>query len=543
MTSHLGLKVLLIEDSPTDAELTKIRLADADASLPYEIFHVELLSEALMFLHKSAVDVILLDLSLPDAQEYESVKALQEKFSHIPIVILSGSKENALTQRVIQEGAQDYIVKDGADAETLVHAIHYAIERKKSERNLLASKAETERLLASISYVVIGVGEQDQVIQWNVTAETVFACAASEVLGTPFCQCGIQWDWERVAQGILQCRENGTPIHLHEVWYLGRNGRKGFFDVTLNHLLHENGEKGGGFLLLANDISDRMDLEGQLTLARKMESIGQLAAGIAHEINTPSQFVSDNLRFLKESFGAIQKVLDVYRQVIQALSRDAVDPQLLQAMDATLAEADLDYVTKEIPKALQQSLDGAERVTNIVRAMKDFSHPGTAEKKPIDLNKAIESTVTVARNEWKYVADLVFHRDPTLPPVPCFPGELNQVILNLLVNAAHAVGDVVGKEDGQKGTITIGTRMQEDWVEIRVADTGTGIPERARSKIFDPFFTTKEVGKGTGQGLAMAHDVIVKKHGGRLTFETEIGKGTTFVISLPLQGTTVCKGA
>jgi signal transduction histidine kinase len=227
--------------------------------------------------------------------------------------------------------------------------------------------------------------------------------------------------------------------------------------------------------------------------------------------------------------------MDVYGQVIQTMPRDTVDPQLLQAMDTIVAEADLEYVTTEIPKALQQSLDGTERVGNIVRAMKDFSHPGTAEKKPIDLNKAIESTVTVARNEWKYVADLVLNLDPTLPPVACLPGELNQVILNLLVNAAHAIGTVAGKAEGAKGTITITTRMQEDWIEIQIADTGTGIPESARDKIFDPFFTTKEVGKGTGQGLAMAHDVIVKKHGGTLTFETEMGKGTTFIIQLPRQ--------
>ena len=165
--------------------------------------------------------------------------------------------------------------------------------------------------------------------------------------------------------------------------------------------------------------------------------------------------------------------------------------------------------------------------------MKDFSHPGTNEKTSMDLNRSIESTLTVCRNEWKYVADLVTEFDPALPPVNCLPGEFNQVILNLIVNAAHAIADVVG-DGGTKGAITVSTRLDGEWVEIRIRDSGTGIPEHARAKVFDPFFTTKGVGKGTGQGLAIAHNVIVEKHGGTIQFETELGKGTTFIIRLPL---------
>src|SRR5581483_1231031 len=174
------------------------------------------------------------------------------------------------------------------------------------------------------------------------------------------------------------------------------------------------------------------------------------------------------------------------------------------------------------------------RVAKIVRAMRDFSHPGTIEKIPIDLNRAVASTLTVAGNEWKYVAKLNTDFEEKLPQVPCLPGELNQVILNLVVNAAHAIADVVG--DGAKGmgVITVTTRHYDDWAEIRIRDTGTGIPENIRDKIFDPFFTTKAVGRGTGQGLAIAHAVIVDQHGGTLTFETEMGVGTVFVIRLPL---------
>jgi signal transduction histidine kinase len=165
--------------------------------------------------------------------------------------------------------------------------------------------------------------------------------------------------------------------------------------------------------------------------------------------------------------------------------------------------------------------------------MKHFSHPGGKDRAQADLNKAIESTVTVARNEWRYVADVMLDLDPDLPPVVCFVGDFNQAILNLIVNAAHAIGDVVSKKPGTKGVITVSTRREGESVEVRVSDTGGGIPEAIRSRIFEPFFTTKGVGKGTGQGLAMVYGAIVKLHGGTVTFESETGKGTTFIIRIP----------
>jgi signal transduction histidine kinase len=201
-----------------------------------------------------------------------------------------------------------------------------------------------------------------------------------------------------------------------------------------------------------------------------------------------------------------------------------------------LEEADLDYLSLEVPKAIEQSLDGISRVTEIVRAMKEFSHPGGEDKVATDINRAIQSTITVARNEWKYVSEVVTDFDPQLPTVICFPGEFNQVILNLITNAAHAILDKLGPSPDEKGRIIISTRRDGDWVEIRVSDTGSGIPENIQERVFDPFFTTKETGIGTGQGLAIAHAVIVDKHGGSIDFETEPGEGTTFVIRLPIGG-------
>jgi PAS domain S-box-containing protein len=281
---------------------------------------------------------------------------------------------------------------------------------------------------------------------------------------------------------------------------------------------------------------DRHLIEAQLRQAQKLESVGQLAAGIAHEINTPIQYIGDNIHFIEESFAALGGLLQDYKKLASAVRSNAVTPEVLSAVDSSIQKADLDYLSKEIPLAVQQSLQGVSHVSRIVNAMKEFSHPGSVEKEALDLNHAIEMTVTVARNEWKYVAEMVTDFDSALPPVPCLPGEFNQVILNLIINAAHAIGDIVRQAEGSKGTIRICTRLDGAWVEIRIADTGTGIPEAIRHRIFDPFFTTKGVGKGTGQGLAIARSVIVDKHDGTLTFDSEVGRGTTFIIRLPVAG-------
>nr|MBS0021222.1 histidine kinase [Gammaproteobacteria bacterium] len=251
---------------------------------------------------------------------------------------------------------------------------------------------------------------------------------------------------------------------------------------------------------------------------------------IAHEINTPTQYVSDNARFLRDAFLDITKMLEELRR-----STAEGAPLPASELRRMLEEADADYLLEEIPRALDQSLDGLGRVTRIVHAMKAFSHPSLEEKVPADLNQALETTLIVASNEWKYVAEVTTALDPELPPVACFPGDLNQVFLNLIVNAAHAIAEVVTPDAGAKGRITVSTALLPDGnAEIRIADTGCGITDENRFKVFDPFFTTKGIGKGTGQGLAIAYNIIVKKHGGTIDFKSTPGQGTSFFIRLPI---------
>ncbi len=285
---------------------------------------------------------------------------------------------------------------------------------------------------------------------------------------------------------------------------------------------------------LVEDVTDKMAAERELRQAQKLESIGQLAAGIAHEINTPVQYVGDNIRFLGDAFLDLVAINDKYSALLQTVEDAEPIKSRIQEVKEAIDQADLPFLLEEIPKTIEQSLEGINRVGAIVRAMREFSHPGSEEKTNVDINRALESTVTVSRNEWKYVAELETDLAPDLPMVSCLPGEMNQVFLNIIVNAAHAIGDATEGGSKGKGCIKVSTRLLDDSIEIRIVDSGGGIPETVQHRIFDPFFTTKTIGKGTGQGLAIARSVVIDKHQGTLRFETEAGKGTTFIIGLPL---------
>jgi signal transduction histidine kinase len=277
----------------------------------------------------------------------------------------------------------------------------------------------------------------------------------------------------------------------------------------------------GRLLGISFDVTRHKKLELELRQAQKLESVGRLAAGVAHEINTPVQFVSDSVHFVRDVLPDLVGLLGLYRTLLPKDSQ----PGVSEAEE----RADLPYLLEQMPKALDRSLDGLQRVSNIVKSMGAFARSDRSSMAPTDLNRAIQQTLVIARNEYKYVADVVLELQP-LPLVDCHASDLDQVILNLVLNAAHAIA----QKGEARGKITVSSRLDGDEVVIAVGDTGTGIAPEIRDRIFEPFFTTKPVGQGTGQGLAIARSVVTERHGGLLDFTTRVGVGTTFTLRLPL---------
>ncbi len=402
-------------------------------------------------------------------------------------------------------------------------------------QELAATNRGINQILSSISSILFVVDTAGRVNKWNTSAQGILLDPAAEVQGMLLGQLWLGLDVQPLVEGMEKCRQEQQPVKIHNLHYKGGDGKEGFLAFTVSPILDENGEL-GGFLYLGDDITDLKFLESKLAQAQRLESIGQLAAGIAHEINTPIQFIGDSMSFLQDAFTELRGVLDLCGQLSQDghISQEA-HAQLVGAIGLSLQEANYSFLQAEIPKSFTRAFEGIDRVTTIVQAMKRFSHPGGPDKRAVDINKAVESTLTVSHNEWKYVADTATDLARDLPPVVCLPGDVNQVLLNIIINAAHAIAEKTATTGG-KGRITVTTRQEGEDVVIAISDTGTGVPPAVRERIFDPFFTTKEVGKGTGQGLAIAYDIVVNKHGGALTFESEVGVGSTFYVRLPMGG-------
>jgi PAS domain S-box-containing protein len=405
-----------------------------------------------------------------------------------------------------------------------------------AEAALRAAHAESELFIQSVPSILIGTDRMGRITRWNLAAAAVFGVAAEAVVGKPLQNCEIRWLHSERDEGVDSWLRIESSERRENVIF-ERDGNRRFLGLTITKVALFPSEEGTAFLITGADITERKGLEDQLRQAQKLEAIGQLAAGIAHEINTPAQFVGDNAKFLQETWPSVNQILGLCVRLHEESLAGSVAPQTIAELSRCTEQADLTYILREVPQATAQALEGVQRISKIVKAMKEFSHPGSEGKCAIDINHAIETTIAVARNEWKYVADVETCFADNLPPVICLAGEFSQVILNLLINAAHAIADVVKAGSGTKGTITITTRCEGAWVEVQIHDTGAGVPENIRARIFEPFFTTKEVGKGTGQGLALAHTVIVKKHDGQIWFESATGTGTTFFLRLPIETT------
>ncbi|MEA3544334.1 MAG: PAS domain S-box protein [Thermodesulfobacteriota bacterium] len=399
-------------------------------------------------------------------------------------------------------------------------------EKKALDDRHAALQVEQERLTAILDKVPVGIviiGE-DRGIRWvndfviNLSGFEYFTDIDGQQL---FCSAEPDSGFEL----NLESRRENVEIFLS-----AQNGQK--YPILLSmQPINWCGED--VVLISFIDLSARKKLEAELAQKSKFESVGYLAAGIAHEINTPMQFIKHNLHYLRDSCVDLFELLDLNEKLRQQVLAGAADQETLASISAAREAADMEFLAVDMLPAIDDSIEGTVQVAEIVKTLKEFSHPGSAEKLDTEINRLISNTITVTKNEWKYVANMTTDLSPQLALVPCLVNELNQVLLNLIVNARDAIAERKGQEPDLQGEINIRTLQDDGWVEIRVSDNGTGIPQAVQDKIFDSFFTTKEVGSGTGQGLSISRSIIVDKHQGAMLFETQPGEGTTLIVRLP----------
>lgn len=459
----------------------------------------------------------------------ESNKQLKDYSRNLEDIVEQRTVELARTNEELS--SMNTTLKDEIQNRIHAEANLTKVNERLVESKLMAQKAtqQWEVTFNAIQDLISIHDTEFNIVQCNKAFEQVFGLAGKDWLGHKCCR--IVHD--RIAP-LPECPSiSAQKNHEAKTIELFETKLNKYLEISVYPIVSAT-EGVKGVVHIAKDITGRKILERELTQAQKLESIGTLAAGIAHEINTPVQFIANNTQFMVKGIEQILQLIDDYQALLERCARVSNNEEILQEMGRLADAMKLSFLKEEIPLALSQSQEGVERVATIIGAMKDFSHMGSATMAHEDINQAVESTITISRNEWKYVAELQAELDRNLPLVECFVGDIKQVVLNLIVNAAHAIGDAIKQNGSEQGLITVRTYSKENSVYITVGDTGTGIPENVRARVFDYFFTTKEIGKGTGQGLSMAYQTIAEKHCGNLTFETEEGVGTTFIIQLPV---------
>lgn len=413
----------------------------------------------------------------------------------------------------------------GEDGEVrFVLALNQDVSADEAMRAEIAkAKRGLELVLASIPSMVIALDRHGLVQVWNQGAELGLGIAEAQALGRPMRDLPIPWDWP-VVEAALPGMRVTARVRLDDVRLRNPGGRERVLAFTIVPLPDLGA---GGCLWLGADITERRDLEARIRHRSNLEAIGSLSAGIAHEINTPMQFIGDNVRFLADACAAVNTTLSALRTACaQVPETHRVE------IDRILRGSDLDYILREAPRAIEQSLDGIARISGIVQAMQEFAHPGQDEAVPTDINRAIRNTIALARPSWKSVCRLITDLAEDLPPVPVIPTGFNQTILNLVANAVQAVEDA-GR--GQQGAIRITTRRSNDEAVVEISDNGCGIPSAVRHRIFDPFFTTRPPGQGSGQGLAVVRLEVIERLGGNIEVDSRPGEGSTFRLRLPLR--------
>ncbi len=474
----------------------------------------------------------LLSMSIDMVDKTEGLDKIKQEFHELK------EKNRYRGERRLQHKDGHY-VDVLLDAVSLEEDLHIAfcqdiMDFKDVLRRLRAANSKINSLFNNLPLVIIALDNDGRIISWNAMSEILLNVRSEDALGKTFGELSHRLNWTEVMQSVGKVfEESGYDSTHKEVRYIRNDGTTGFLDLRILNFLDLPEDSEQMILLVGNDITEFKVMQSQLGEAQKLEAIGQLAGGIAHEINTPAQYVGDNLHFLQDSFAPLNRAINCLRQLYTEMRPD-LSPQKASEVENVLEETDLDFFMEEIPSALSQASEGIDHISKIVLSMKKFARPGEEEKVFLDLNQLVQNAVTITKNAWKYDADMELDLEDGLPEIQAFRGGINQVILNIIVNAADAIKEK-SEKDREEEKIKIQTSFSKEMASMIVTDTGTGMSEKVRERIFEPFYTTKEVGKGTGQGLSIVHAIVVDQHGGNIKVDSEPGQGTTVTVSLPVR--------
>lgn len=524
--------ILLIEDSRAQRQAMRQSLS----VLPVRVLTASNGAEAERILRSEAVTLVLVDYELPDISAGELVDRLQADRILPPFVVITARGSERVAVSMMKRGAVDYLIKDGAICEMLPTLVERLLKRLKVDRILKEAEDSVRRSQQRMRQIVdsnpdafVSILVDGTVMEWNRSAESMFGLPRDHALGSNVLDtivppqhrdaCGeLMQQFRRKPEGFPHQRRLQTAVINYE-------GRTIPVEVCLTAVESENVWLINAFI---RDVSKRLELETQLVQSEKMASLGQLAAGVAHEINNPIAYVLSNLGTLQEYVEVFQSVIRGYQATAEAAvagDREEVGRSVERVRDYQNRER-YDEILADIGELFDDSGEGLLRVKDIVQNLKSFVRLDEAEVKEADLNESLQTTLKVVANELRYKCDVKLKLGE-IPRLRCYAGQLNQVFMNLLMNAAQAIGD--------HGEVTISTWSAENDICVSVNDTGKGIPPENLSKLFTPFFTTKPVGAGTGLGLSISYG-IVQKHGGRIEVASEVGRGTTFTVILPQKG-------